>query len=358
MKNCDEIVQDLLERREEYMKIKREKTKKLVVACTSVLCALAVVVLAGITLWGKEKPAQKNIAKNTENIISDNVAEKDNQKLGDDKAENDDADNDVKTDDKTDDKVEKEEYAVYTQGIMLPKDIDENVSYDMIGCLYYKGSVYTEDTSYYGKEVEKMKKLFGEKIGDAKGTLNEWSTQEEWATEFASTYSGSVYEAKGYGEDFLLFIYSNTGEEEWVTVMENYDRIGLNTGSDLFEKRFHLDGNVKEVMYQTHEDWNKDWEDEEERESRIKKLDGVTDKEWDKFIEELYRSPFREIDYQKEGDFYDKEPQGHLYLHMKDGMDIEMRLFDGGYVGCQSLGWYYVEMPGEIFDKVMGACQK
>jgi hypothetical protein len=30
---------------------------------------------------------------------------------------------------------------------------------------------------------------------------------------------------------------------------------------------------------------------------------------------------------------------------------------EGGYVSYQPLGWYFVKMPGEIFDKIYNAIQ-
>ena len=40
---------------------------------------------------------------------------------------------------------------------------------------------------------------------------------------------------------------------------------------------------------------------------------------------------------------------------MKDKTRVELRLFEGGYVGYQALGWYFVKMPGDIFDKIYEA---
>ena len=40
---------------------------------------------------------------------------------------------------------------------------------------------------------------------------------------------------------------------------------------------------------------------------------------------------------------------------MKDNTRIELRLFEGGYVGYQDLGWYFVKMPGEIFNRLYEA---
>ena len=343
MKNCDEIVYDLLERREEYMKLKKEKMKKSVIVFSSTLCALIAVFIIGFNFFGLGNATKEDADKNAAmDIVSNNQSN--NQKVTDNQ--------------EAGDKTKEEEYAVYTDAITLPENTGDGVQYDMIGCLYYRGRVYTQAKCYYGKEVEKVKDLIGEKIGEAKGNIDEWSTQEDWSKELASTCSGSVHKVKGYSEDFRLFIYNETDEGEWLETLENYDHIGLNTGNDLFEERLHLAGNVTEVTYQTHKDWNTDWDGKEQEEKDSFKELEITEDEWNEFVEELCQSPFKAIDYNKEGDFYDTELQGHLYLKMKDGTEVGIRLIDGGYVGCSYMGWYFVKMPGGIFNKVMEACQK
>ena len=42
---------------------------------------------------------------------------------------------------------------------------------------------------------------------------------------------------------------------------------------------------------------------------------------------------------------------------LSDGTTVELRLIEGGYVGYQELGWYFVKMPGDVFDAVLAACQ-
>jgi hypothetical protein len=50
-------------------------------------------------------------------------------------------------------------------------------------------------------------------------------------------------------------------------------------------------------------------------------------------------------------DIYSTE-QAHLTLQMKDGTVTILRLFAGGYVGYDGLGWYFAKLPGETFDEV------
>lgn len=240
-------------------------------------------------------------------------------------------------------------YAVYTDSVHLPEN-NSGIAVDMIGCLVYMGKVYTQSADFYQYDAVTAQQLVGEYVGEAKGTLDCWSSQEDWATEFASTYSGPVYKVKGYSEEFRLCIYVNQGQEEWLQILDNYDGIGLNSGADLFEERLHITGNVESVTYRTHDDW--------EKQNSEKPFTGVTEEDMNGFFRELCSSPFVRIDPESNPGFYERaETQGHLYLHMKDGTVVELRLLDGGYVGSESLGWVFVKMPGELFDAVLAASQ-
>ena len=249
-------------------------------------------------------------------------------------------------------------HAIYTDRIILPESTDsdsdgDKAAVDMIGCLVYKGHVYTQGASYYD-DISAVEHLVGDYIGEAKGTLDEWSTQDDFATEFASTYSGPVYTVNGYSEDFRLCIYVQCGAEKWLQFLDNFDGIGLTTGKDLFDDRFHIKGNVTAVNYLTHYEWDYSGSTEID----YKNLP-ISDEEFNKFIDVLYSSPFERIDYAENPNFYETEVQGHLYLEMNDGTRVELRLMDGGYVGCGEVGsgWIFVHMPGDIFDTVLSACQ-
>ena len=52
---------------------------------------------------------------------------------------------------------------------------------------------------------------------------------------------------------------------------------------------------------------------------------------------------------------YDKN-QAHLILSMTDGTTVKLRLIEGGYVGYEPLGWYFVKIPEDIFNAVYDAC--
>ena len=105
-----------------------------------------------------------------------------------------------------------ETYAVYTDSITLPEE-ESAVMADMIGCLVYQGKVYTQGEALWGDEPGENDALLGEYVGEAKGTLSEWATQEDWAAEFASTYAGPVYTVNGYDPSFRLCLVQRTDGE-------------------------------------------------------------------------------------------------------------------------------------------------
>ena len=319
MKNSNEMFNSLLERRDRYIAEQRRKRKAFIRTATPV-CCLCLIVLLGVGIWQSGLLGQPDIPMGSSSV------------------------------DNSPSSTAKDEYAVYTDSVKLPENTS-GAAFDMIGCLVYKGKVYTQSADANGIDNSAIaEKLVGEYIGEAKGTLDEWSSQEEWATEFASTYSGSVYKVNGYSEDFRLCIYENSGAERRLQFLDNYDGIGLNIGADLFENRLHITGNVESVTYCTHSDWN-------EGISYYQDLVGITAEQFEHFLTELCKSPFERIDHENNTGFYDAKTQGHLYLNMKDGTVIELRLIEGGYVGCQNLGWIFVKMPGELFDLVLSACQ-
>ena len=327
MKTYEEKACSALKRIEEETEARRKKKRAMTKVLTPVM-GLCLVAILGVGIW------QSDILGQPDAVLS-----------GDVPSQSESSDGDTLEDMS----LSSPEYAVYTDPVNLPENTS-GVAVDMIGCLVYKGKVYTQSADFYQYDAVTAQQLVGEYVGEAKGTLDCWSSQEDWATEFASTYSGPVYKVKGYSEEFRLCIYVNQGQEEWLQILDNYDGIGLNSGADLFEERLHITGNVESVTYRTHDDW--------EKQNSEKPLTGVPEEVMNEFFRELCSSPFVRIDPESDPGFYENaKTQGHLYLNMKDGTVVELRLIDGGYVGYERLGWIFVKMPGELFDAVLAACQ-
>lgn len=242
-------------------------------------------------------------------------------------------------------------YAFYTDPVVLPEE-EAGVAADRIGMLVYQGKVYIQGKAYEGEELATVEHLVGEYIGETayiepKCNSNMQLEKEKWKKELASIYSGSVYAVNGYSKDFRLCIDVKCGDRRWLQFLENFDMIGFSTGADILEERYHIKGNVAEVTYLPHADWNMG-------STNYRELDGITAEQFDAFVNALCESPFEEIE---NDDIYNSEVQGHLYLNMKDGMQMELRLIEGGYVDCSMPGRFFVKMPGELFDMVLDACQ-
>lgn len=239
--------------------------------------------------------------------------------------------------------------------IQLPKGDGEE--YDMIGLIVYQGRIYTQVEWYEGEKATAIRGLVGERLGFAKGNIDEWSDQKDYAEEFAGTAYGDVYAVNGYSTQFRICIYEQYSTDESEEVVdhinfyENLNGISLTTGADLFEERLKMQENWKAVQYQTHESWNNAL-------GEMNELAGITDTKINDFFTELNSAEFVDM---TGTDIYhwtdmNQTRQTHLYVTLTDGTYVELRLLEGGYVGYQGLGWYFVKMPGNAFDLIFEAC--
>ena len=246
---------------------------------------------------------------------------------------------------------------LYIPAVELP-DTTTGVEFDMLGLVVYNGGIYTQAENYYGAEALKIDNLIGKYLGYATGSINEWSTQEEYAEEFASSVAGKVYEVIGYDTDFRVCIREEVEDENgekqlWIQFLDRLNGITLTTGEDLFETRLHLRERIANIQWLSHHDWN-DIGGNPQNVQDVN-LDAAL---WEAFLDEVDNGSFvytwnPEI---SSDTIYDTENQAHIILTMKDGTVIRLRLIEGGYVGYDALGWYFVQIPGHIFDSVVTAC--
>lgn len=244
-------------------------------------------------------------------------------------------------------------------GLCIPAlelpDMTDGVKYDMIGLVVYNGGIYTETEMYYGDEALKIDNLIGDYLGYATGSIGERSTQEEYAEEFASSVAGKVYEVIGYDTDFRVCIreeveYGNGEKQLWIQFLDRLNGITLTTGEDLFETRLHLRDRIANIQWQSHDDRNY---------NRGNIQNAVLDANlWERFLNEVDKGTFVNLGSHKisSDTICDTEEQAHIILTMEDGTVARLHLIEGGYVGYDALGWYFVQIPGETFDAVFTAC--
>ena len=161
-----------------------------------------------------------------------------------------------------------------------------------------------------------------------------------------------------HGEDFRLCIVTEPEDEhgnpeKQIQFYERLNGIGVTTGEDLFGSRLHMRERWAEVRYLSHEAWNQGG-----TAGAARAPVGVSEEQFCDFIDEMYAAEFEYV-YESTPDFYtdSSRAQAHLYVRMEDETVVELRLFEGGYVGYQHMGWYFVKMPGAAFDAVFAGCR-
>ena len=334
MKNSDEMVKDLFERREEYRakQAQRRKTIGMASACVALLCF---VLLAGFLNWKASNGNQEHVADNRVGTSTNKNTAKHPSSEGNHGLISD------------------------TEGVFIPaKELpksSEDAAADMIGLIVYQGHVYTQGPDYFGEDAEKIRSLVGDHLGTAKGNIDEWSSQEDYATEFASTIGGEVYAVKGYDAGFRICTCmeppdENGHPEPWIQFYECLNGITLTKGRDLFEDRLKISGRIAKMEYQTHEDWDYGM-------GIYHEVSFAADV-WDQFMEQSDNCSFVDAydPTASAGQSIYSRNQAHLNLILEDGSVVRLRLFEGGYVGYEPLAWYFVKIPEDIFNKVYDAC--
>lgn len=253
--------------------------------------------------------------------------------------------------------MEIEGSGVYVPAIKLPESTEAGTAADMIGLVVYKGQIYTQTVDYTGEEAYKIDAIVGEHLGTARGNIDEWSSQDEYAVEFASTIAGDIYSVNGYDTSFRICLRAEYEDENgsnlWIQFLDCLNGITLTKGSELFEDRLHVRENTAMAQWQSQEDWDYylgNFQDAD-----------IEDTLWNEFWDAV-----------DNGDFYymwdeenlspiinDMSHQAHMILTMNDGTKVNVRLieFEGeGYVGYEPFGWYYVKVQKDVFDKMYEAC--
>ncbi len=238
--------------------------------------------------------------------------------------------------------------------VEIPNTAD-NAETDMIGLVVYNGNVYTQAESYSGSDALAINHLTGKYLGYATGSIDEFSTDEDYENEFASTLEGKVFEVKGYDTDFRICIRNEIEDENGkkqlsIEYLDHLNGIKMKNGSELFEQRLHLSNRVAAVKWQSHEDWDN-------ARGNLQNAQ-IGNKLWTEFIDQINKGGFVYTWDPENTDesIYDARKQSHLVLTMDDGTVVRLRLLEGGYVGYEPLGWYFVKIPGDVFNKVFDLC--
>ena len=335
MKNYREMADNVLRRAEEEKQTIHHRRRIAALAGIPVLCAaVALAVLA----WSNAKQShqgQSPLASTQPAVImTDPRLEAPSQEQPPE----------TKRDDPTGPSVQTGEL-LHIPAITLPEP-DPMVEMDMTGLVVYKGGIYTQAADFYGADAESLQNLVGNYLGHASGTIDEWSTQDEYAVEFASTIAGDVYTVRGYSPDFRICMAWKASDADGIQILERLNGIDVSTGADIYEERLHMNGRITGIRYQTYGDWNNG--------RRIyyplDEIDGL-----DAFLEALNEGQLQYVYDDDHGFYRNTRAQTFLYLDLDDGTTVPLRLIEGGWVGYAPMGWYFIQLPAEIFDPVFTA---
>jgi hypothetical protein len=235
--------------------------------------------------------------------------------------------------------VVNEDGSVEIPAIQLPEDTS---SASMIGLIVYNGKIYTQTRTDISPEDAKP--LLGEKLGTTKGNIDEWSEQEAYDKEFASSIGiKDVYSVIGYDKDFRIMTYQEQDGKQYVEFYENLNGITIISGEDVFGE-LNMVGNVSSAQYRTFSDWD----------NNIKNYQPIRDLETlNTFVTELNKAkPFpRTQDSDPISNSRNDEDFRELTVNLNDGSMVRLTLLRDGYIYYGFMNVYF-QMNQDVFSKM------
>lgn len=294
------------------------------------LAASLILVLGAITLYslnpnkpqGNRTPGS-NVSENTER--PNGGADK---STGQDNTDNDTTPNNIANNN-----------GLEIPAIQLPENT-KGAMMDMIGLFVYNGKIYTQTGTSI--DPENGKKLLGEKLGVTKGTIDEWSKQDAYADEFASSIGEmEVYTVKGYDKDFRLMTYVTLDDGAYAQFYECLNGITIYSGQDVFGK-LKIEGNIAQAYYGGYQ--NRDYGNDTYKPLKDLEL-------CNRFAEQLndtvpYAGNSVEID-----EYRNNEGYRELAFVLNDGSVVQMVLYQNGFIRYGHTN-FYMKMEHEIFRQL------
>ncbi|WP_019412928.1 hypothetical protein [Paenisporosarcina sp. TG20] len=234
--------------------------------------------------------------------------------------------------------------SVEIPAIQLPEDTS---SASMIGLIVYNGKIYTQTGTETDDEASKD--IISEKLGTTKGTIDEWSEQEAYDEEFASTVGiVDVYSVKGYDKDFRIMTYEIQDGNINTEFYENLNGVTIDNGKDVFGK-LNIEGNISSAQYRTFSDWDND----------IDNYQPIADMEiLNTFVVELNKAkpiPRGQNSDPISNSRTDEEFRG-LSIKLNDGSTVRLTLLKEGNIYYGFMGVYF-KMDEDVFSKMWSQIQ-
>ncbi|SHG52678.1 hypothetical protein [Ornithinibacillus halophilus] len=230
-----------------------------------------------------------------------------------------------------------EDGSVQIPAMQLPEETTDAA--DMIGLIVYNGKIYTQQRTTI--DAQDAKNIIDEKLGTTKGNISEWSSQDAYAEEFASSIGKTdVYSVKGYDKDFRILAYAG---DNYAMFFENLNGITVESGRDVFGK-LKMTGNVEAADFRTYTDWN----------NSVDNYHPVTDlTEINRFLEELNEAKpiVRDQHNDPLNESRNDEEYRELTIRLTDGTNVQLTVLKGGYVYYGFIGVYFA-VDGDVISNL------
>lgn len=254
--------------------------------------------------------------------------------------------------------IEEDKVGFYVPKIEIKKR-DDSIQACMISMVIYDGRVYVQSGTNISKEDANL--LKGKKIGVTKDLydyMEQSDTKVGGTIDFdkveglAGPGEVEVYEAKGYDENFRLLIDYKDEYRDTPEIYECLNGIRIKTGNDIFGK-LKIEDNIKSVKWDTFNNWNYGTHNPK---------NVAIDENINNFIKAIYESmpysleneEFENQFYYKETEYYEEgqDKQKFLYLDLKDGTTIQIRLFSNGYIAYSGLNGFVFKVEEKVFNNL------
>lgn len=201
------------------------------------------------------------------------------------------------------------------QGIYVPPlevelpQAETETMIDMSGFFIYQGRLYAQMDV-----VEQGQNLVGEQLGESSGTIDEWTSENQYL-DGTGSIGGPFYEVKGYDPRYLLCMVHDYGVE----LFWNNCDITVSTGGDVLEEVFHLSDGIVQA--------ESDFQGDTGSMTQITQLEQL--ETWVNALSQAPALSSAETDME--------QCLGHLYLTKADGVTVHLRLMGNGYVQMAEL---------------------
>ncbi len=241
-----------------------------------------------------------------------------------------------------DQKEDSSQQAVNTGSVTIPPAdvyLGNDMAADMQAFFIYQGRCYVQYET-----LDEDGGLIGEHLGIAKGLIDEW-TPEDGYVELAGSIGGDFYAVNGYDPEFILCMKSDGGVRLFIC----NNGITLQYGSELYEDRLHLSGNIDAVEFESRASWyNSEYERYQISEDSNEIIEA--------FIRQLDAAEFlpaNQIPLEDGVSSVWNMEIYHLYFRMKDGLRVHLRLYQNGYVRFDGIMDAAVQIPDKEWTALL-----